>query len=270
MSLIHLLVQNAAASAAAFALLWLLALRLKDVTFIDAWWALGMAGLAMLSFVTSGPASPHKLALSLICLAWGLRLGAHLLLRWRKEGQDRRYVEMLGHAQTERGWSFAKASLLFVFATQAPVQFVVCLPVQLGQAAPSPAPLGPIAIAGGLLALVGLGFEAIGDAQLAAFKADPARRGTVLDTGLWRYTRHPNYFGDACVWWGLYLIAAETAFGAWSLPGPLLLTWSLIKWSGAPLVEDRLRAARPGYAAYIARTSPFIPWPPKRDVGAVG
>src|SRR5580698_6058574 len=113
MSLAHLLIQNAAVSAVAFALLWMLALRLKDVSFIDAWWALGMAGLATLSLLTSGPTSPHKLALTLICLAWGLRLGVHLLLRWRRDGEDRRYAEMMAHARGQRGWSFAKASLLF-------------------------------------------------------------------------------------------------------------------------------------------------------------
>jgi steroid 5-alpha reductase family enzyme len=264
MGLIQLLILNAAISAGCFAGLWLVALKLKDVSFIDAWWALGMALLALTSFIASGAPTPHKLALLLLCVAWGLRLGVHLLIRWRREGRDRRYADILGHAQSERGWSFAKASLLFVFATQGPLQFIVCLPVQLGQAAPTAAPLGPVALAGIALAVVGIGFETIGDAQLAAFKADPARRGTVLDTGLWRLTRHPNYFGDACLWWGLYLIAAETPYGVWSLPGPLLLTWTLVKWSGAPLVENRLRETRPGYADYIARTSAFVPWPPKR------
>jgi steroid 5-alpha reductase family enzyme len=262
MSLIHLLIQNAAISAAAFLVLWLLAQRLRDVTMVDAWWALGMVMLAGASFA-AGPPSPHKVALTALCAVWGARLGVHLLQRWRREGPDRRYLQILADAKRERGWGFAKASLLFVFATQAPLQFIVCLPVQLGQAAPSTAPLGALGLAGLVLGVIGIAFETIGDAQLAAFKADPARRGTVLDTGLWRYTRHPNYFGDACLWWGLYLIACETRYGAWALPGPLLLTWTLIKWSGAPLVENRLRETRPGYADYIARTSPFLPWPPK-------
>jgi steroid 5-alpha reductase family enzyme len=263
MSLTHLLIQNGLISVGAMLVLWLVALRLKDVTLIDAWWAFGMVVLAAASFLATGAPTPHKLALAGLCAVWGVRLATHLLLRWRREGPDRRYQAILGHATGERGWSFAKASLLFVFAAQAPLQFIVCLPVQLGQAAPTPAPLGPLAWAGLALGLIGLGFEAVGDAQLARFKADPASHGQVLDTGLWRYTRHPNYFGDACVWWGLYLIAAETAFGAWSLPGPLLLTWTLMKWSGAPLLEGRLRETRPGYVAYIEHTSGFIPWPPK-------
>jgi steroid 5-alpha reductase family enzyme len=263
-SLTHLLIQNGLISAGCFIGLWLLGLRLRDVTFVDAWWALGMVVLAAASFVATGGPSPHKLALAGLCAAWGLRLGGHLLLRWRREGPDRRYRSILGHAQDVRGWSFGKASLLFVFALQAPLQFIVSLPVQLGQAAPGAAPLGPLAWAGVALVLVGLGFEAIGDAQLARFKADPASRGQVLDTGLWRYTRHPNYFGDALVWWGLFLISAETTYGLWALPGPLLLTWTLMKWSGAPTIEGRLRKTRPGYEAYVARTSGFIPWPPKR------
>jgi len=265
MSLTHLLIQNALISTGAFAGLWLVGLALRDVTFIDAWWALGMTLLALASFLASGGASPHKIALLILCALWGLRLGLHLLRRWRLQGQDQRYVALLDHAQSVRGWSFAKASLLFVFATQAPLQFIVCLPVQLGQAAPTAAPLGSLAWTGVGLSLVGVAFEAIGDAQLARFKADPKSHGRVLDTGLWRYTRHPNYFGDACLWWGLFLIAAETRYGVFALPGPLLLTWTLIKWSGAPLVEDRLRETRPGYVDYIRRTSSFIPWPPKRS-----
>ena len=113
-------------------------------------------------------------------------------------------------------------------------------------------------------------FETIGDAQLKAFRANPAMKGKVLDTGLWRYTRHPNYFGDACVWWGIWLVAAEG--GQWplnwvalaSLIGPVFLTFTLTKWSGKPLLEKGLAKSRPGYADYVARTSGFIPWPPKR------
>jgi steroid 5-alpha reductase family enzyme len=110
---------------------------------------------------------------------------------------------------------------------------------------------------------MGIVFESIGDWQLTRFRSDPENRGRVLDTGLWRYTRHPNYFGDACVWWGLFLIAAETTPGLFALPGPALLTWTLIKWSGAATLERRLTRSRPDYVAYVARTSAFLPWPPR-------
>ena len=140
----------------------------------------------------------------------------------------------------------------------------MCLPVQLGQVG-APTPLGLLAYAGIILAVVGILFETIGDAQLVRFKRDPENAGKVMDRGLWRYTRHPNYFGDACVWWGLFLIAAETPYGIFALPGPILLTWTLMKWSGAPTVEGRLHKTRPGYAAYVKRTSGFIPMPPKKS-----
>jgi steroid 5-alpha reductase family enzyme len=263
MQLGALLATNAAISAVCFIGLWLIGMRLKDVTFVDSWWALGMVVLATASFVQTGPATPHKLALAGLCIVWGLRLGIHLLLRWRRDGPDRRYKSMLGHAQTDRGWGFGLSSLLLVFALQAPLQFVVALPVQLGQAAPTAAALGPIALVGLAIGVIGVGFEAIGDWQLMVFKRDPANKGAVMDRGLWRYTRHPNYFGDACVWVGLFLIAAETRFGLWSLPGPLLIVFLLTRWSGVPTVEGRLRRSRPGYEAYVQRTSGFVPWFPK-------
>jgi steroid 5-alpha reductase family enzyme len=261
-ALMQMLAVNAAVLAACFLVLWLLGVAIRDVTFVDAWWGLGIVVLAVASFVQGGAPTPHRLALTNLSAAWGLRLGAYLLWRWRTDGPDRRYRTMLGKAQAERGWGFATSSLLLVFALQAPLQFVVALPVQLGQAIATPAPLGPIALAGVTLAVVGLLFETVGDFQLVRFRADPANQGKVLDTGLWRFTRHPNYFGDACVWWGLFLVAAETPWGAWSLPGPILITFLLTRFSGVPTVEGRMRRTRPEYEAYVARTSGFIPWPP--------
>ncbi|KQW66477.1 hypothetical protein ASE17_05565 [Phenylobacterium sp. Root77] len=264
MDVSQLLVVNAAVSAACFLGLWLLSIRLKDPSFVDGWWALGMVVIAWTTFFVGGARGPHALALVALCTVWGLRLGLYLLWRWRSHGPDPRYQAMMGKAQAERGWSFAKASLLMVFALQGPLQFIVCLPVQLGQATEAPS-FEALAWAGVALACIGIAFETIGDHQLVRFKADPANAGRVLDTGLWRYTRHPNYFGDACLWWGLYLIAADTGWiGAASLPGPLLITFLLTKWSGAPTVEGRMRRRRPEYEAYIARTSGFIPLPPKR------
>jgi len=263
MGLVEFLAVNAAISVGCFIALWLIGIALKDVTFVDSWWALGMVVLALASFARSGPPTPHTIALTALCTVWGLRLGVHLLLRWRREGPDRRYKTMLGKAETERGWGFAVSSLLLVFALQAPLQFVVSLPVQLGQIAPTPAPLGPIALVGVALAIIGIGFESIGDWQLMLFKHDPANKAAVMDRGLWRYTRHPNYFGDACLWVGLFLIAAETRFGLWSLPGPVLIVFLLTRWSGVPTVEGRIRRRRPGYEEYVQRTSGFVPWFPK-------
>jgi steroid 5-alpha reductase family enzyme len=148
-----------------------------------------------------------------------------------------------------------------------PLQFVVSLPVQLGQVAATGA-LGILGDLGVALAIIGIAFESLGDWQLTRFKADPANAGKVLDAGLWRYTRHPNYFGDACVWWGLFLIGAETGLGIWALPAPILITFLLTKWSGVPTTEGRMRRKKPDYEAYVARTSGFVPWFPKKGVAA--
>jgi len=126
-------------------------------------------------------------------------------------------------------------------------------------------PLGLLGLLGIALALAGILFETVGDAQLEAFRKNPANAGQVMDRGLWRYTRHPNYFGDALTWWGIYLVAAESGTAAWTILSPLFLSWTLMKWSGAALLERGLKKSRPGYDAYIRRTSGFFPWPPKAD-----
>ena len=197
-----------------------------------------------------GPASsgPVRPARANFCCSFSVRCGAlglsgYLLWRWRKNGPDRRYQTMLGKAQSERGMSFARGALQLVFALQAPLQFVVALPVQLGQIGGGA--VGAVGLAGGALAIVGILFELVGDWQLVRFKSEAANRERVLDKGLWRFTRHPNYFGDCCVWWGLYLIAAESGIGIWALPGPVLLTFLLTRWSGMPTIEGRLRARSP-------------------------
>ena len=264
MDIVQLLAVNAGVSAVCFLILWLISVRLRDPSFVDSWWALGMVVMAVTSFVWTGSRGPHALLLTGLCATWGLRLGFYLLWRWRRDGPDRRYVTMMGKAKEERGWSFATASLLLVFALQYPLQFVVALPVQLGQLH-APAALSPVALVGAVLAVIGIGFESIGDWQLMRFKADAANQGKVMDTGLWRYTRHPNYFGDACVWWGLWLIAADTGLvGAATLPAPVLITFLLTKWSGVPTTEGRMRRRKPGYEDYVARTSGFIPMPPRK------
>jgi steroid 5-alpha reductase family enzyme len=264
MEIAELLLMNAVIVAAGFFVLWRIAVIIGDASFVDSFWALGMVVIAFASLDITHGQRPHGLILTGLCAAWGVRLGMYLLWRWHKQGPDRRYKTMMGKAQTEKGLSFEVASLRLVFALQAPLLFIVCLPVQLGQRGVDGA-LGPLGIAGMSLAVLGIGFETLADAQLAAFKSDPAHEGKVLDKGLWRYTRHPNYFGDLCVWWGLYLIAAETGFaGVLSIPGPILLTFLLTQWSGIPTLEGRLRR-RPEYAAYAKRTSSLIPMPPKRS-----
>lgn len=262
MTVAELLALNAATVLAAMLLLWLFALRIRDVSFIDGFWGLNMVLVAAVSFGAGEGEPLRKALLTGLCAAWGLRLGTHLLLRWRRHGPDRRYVGLLQRLAA-RGTPFPVASLVYVFLLQGVLLLIVCLPVQLGQAWSEP-PLGWLGWTGAALALFGLVFETVADHQLERFRAGPASNGQVMDRGLWRYSRHPNYFGDACVWWGLGLIALEVPRGWAALVGPAFLTFTLLKWSGAPTTEGSMKQTRPGYADYIARTSPFIPWPPRR------
>ncbi len=248
---------------AGFVALWLVGSAIRDVSFIDSVWALGMGGLAAATWLQVRSHGPDQMLLAGLCVVWALRLGLHLLIRWRSHGPDRRYVRMMEKAKAERGWSYAQASLRLVFLLQAPLMWTVALPVQLGQMTDAPARIGPLGWIGAAVAVFGIGFETLGDAQITRFKADPANAGQVLDRGLWRYTRHPNYFGDICAWVGIYLVAAETGIGAWALPGPLLLIFLLTRWSGGVTYERRLTKTRPGYDDYQRRTSALIPWPPK-------
>lgn len=246
------------------ALCWVAA-RIRDVSFIDAVWGGGMVVMAASSWLQlADPGQRATLLLGMTAL-WGLRLALHLYTRWRAHGEDPRYARILGKAK-EQG-RYGSAAFKLVFGPQAVLLFLTCLPAQFGiLASGAPAGLGPLGWAGAALWLTGMVFETVGDAQLKAFRANPANKGKVLDTGLWRYTRHPNYFGDTCVWWGIWLVAAEagTAVALASLIGPVFLTFTLTRWSGKPLLEKGLAKSRPGYAEYVARTSGFIPWPPRK------
>lgn len=259
----QILLYNAAASAVCMFLLWLVSLRLADVSFIDSWWALGILMLAVVTRLQTGNTGIHALLLLALCAAWSLRLGIYLFWRWRQHGPDPRYQAIMRSAKARRGWSFAVTAALQVFLLQGILQFIVALPVQLGQVGTVDDGLGPAAILGALLAVAGIMLESVGDWQLVRFKRDPLNKGKVLDVGLWRYTRHPNYFGDTCVGWGLFLIAVETPLGLWSLAAPVLLTFLLTRVSGVPMLEHQLRKTRPEYADYISRTSGFIPWWPR-------
>lgn len=251
-------------------ILWLVSIKINDVSFIDAFWGAGMGVMAITSFAQTPNPGDLAVALLVMTTAWGFRLGIHLFLRWRQDGEDARYEKML-RKDREKG-RFAFAALTKVFLGQAVLLFIVCLPAQLGILAGADGlagggrqPITALAWAGLALWCVGIFFEWVGDWQLKQFKADPANKGAVMDRGLWRYTRHPNYFGDACAWWGIWLAAASLGWevAVWSVIGPIFLTFTLTKWSGAPLLEGGMKKRRPKYAEYIERTSGFIPMPPK-------
>ncbi len=241
--------------------LWLLSIALGDVSFVDSFWAFGFVVVAAACYLVFLPAprGVHSLALLVVTAVWGLRLAGYLMLRWRRDGADPRYVRMIEKAPGNPHLF----TLRSVFLLQGLMLWTVSLPIQLGMGVDGGVVLGPLAFAGLALAVVGFLFESIGDRQMAQFRSDPANRGQVMDRGLWRYTRHPNYFGDACVFWGLCLIAWSAGAPWWVAAGPLLLTWTLLRWSGAALLERRLKRSRPGYEEYVARTSGFVPWPPR-------
>lgn len=268
---ISLLAINFGGLLAVILLLWGIAVTIRDVSFIDAFWAAGMLLLAWGTWWQVGAEAAHaKLLLGLTSL-WGLRLAIHLTIRWASHGEDPRYKKILAHTMAKRKWSWAKTALIMVFLTQAPLLFITCLPAQIGIGASAGDPganMGVIGWIGALAALAGIAFESIGDAQLDAFRKDPENEGKVLDTGLWRYTRHPNYFGDALTWWGIWLVVLDLGWAPAlaSVIGPVFLTFTLTRWSGKALLEKGLHKTRPGYADYVARTSGFFPWPPKTRV----
>jgi steroid 5-alpha reductase family enzyme len=239
---------------------FVVALKAGKHSVVDTAWGIGIALTALAAFLVSlGHGDPGRRALLLAAsVLWGLRLAAYV--GWRNHGkpEDPRYADML------RGRTNLYA-LRMVYLLQAAILWLATVPVQLGMLERSPA--GPLAVAGPVVGTVlfaaGFAFESIGDWQLARFKASAAD-GQIMDRGLWRYTRHPNYFGDFCMWWGLFAISA----GSWrelpALAGPLLMTFILTRGTGARMTDRRMTASRPQYADYVARTSGFIPLPPKR------
>lgn len=249
-------------------ILWGISVRIRDVSFIDSFWAFGMVLLAWISWAQAGGSARGNLLLGLTTL-WGLRLSLHLFTRWRKEGEDPRYKMILGRAMEKRGWSWPKTALIMAWLMQMPLLFITSLPAQVGIISGASEnggnAIGALAWIGAVIALSGIAFETIGDAQLKAFKAKPENKGKVLDTGLWRYTRHPNYFGDFTAWWGIWLVAASGGIGVATatIIGPLFLSFTLLKWSGGPLLERGLKKTKPQYQDYIERTSSFFPMPPK-------
>jgi steroid 5-alpha reductase family enzyme len=241
-------------------LLWLLSLRLRDASIIDVAYASLIAAVGVLCFLLADGHGPLQwLALGAI-VAWGLRLTLYLGWRNLGKGEDPRYTKLRNRVADDR--AFAWVSLRSVYLLQGAVVWLLTLPLQLIMAAPATPP-GGFALAGLALWMVGFLFEAVSDWQLARFKADPANCGRILDTGLWRYTRHPNYFGNACVNWGIWLMACAVPWGWLTAIGPLAITHFLLNVTGKKLLERKMLKERPGYADYVARTSGFVPMPPR-------
>ena len=232
---------------------------------IDVVWGAGFGIVAITSLILSvgeGDLWRQLLITALTCI-WGFRLAWHIERRNRGKDEDQRYVEIMERARGNPLLHIVRK----VYLPQAVIMWVVSLPVQLGQYGYASGALAvTVTVLGVLSWAVGFFFETVGDAQLAAFKADPANKGQVMDQGLWHYTRHPNYFGDAAVWWGLTLLALHHPAGLIGLVSAALMTWLLAKGTGAKLLESTIGNRRPGYVEYVKRTSGFFPLPPKKTV----
>ena len=252
------LLVNGAVVTGLMLVVWLLSLKLRDASIVDIAWGPAFAVVAWVTFSLADGDDTRRVLLAVLPTLWGVRLGAYLAMRANGRGEDFRYRAM----RRKHGSRFPLVSLATVFGIQGVLIWTVSLPVQVAQT-------GVDAI--GVLDYLGVGgwaigmfFEAVGDGQLSRFRADPSNEGKVMDRGLWRYTRHPNYFGDFMVWWGVYLIALSAGGAWWTILGPIVMTTLLTRVSGKALLEKSLRKRREGYEEYARRTSGFFPRPPKR------
>lgn len=237
---------------------WAWSVRVRNASIIDGWWGLGFVFLAAIAVWQSPITTTRAVVVLALVSLWGARLSWHIVVRNHGAGEDPRYAAMrAGH-----GEAFWWRSLFTVFWLQAVLLWIIAWPLEVAITAQEPRELGAADMVGVALFALGFAFESVGDWQLARFKADPANKGRVLDRGLWRYTRHPNYFGDATLWWGLGCFGLAT--GAWwVLVSPALMTVLLVKVSGVALLEKGLSHSKPGYRDYVARTNAFLPWWPR-------
>jgi steroid 5-alpha reductase family enzyme len=251
---------TAAVTLTVFLLSWLVAVAIGRYNVVDVVWGLSFIAIALTSFLWSHGHQVDTwrrlLVLDLVTI-WGARLSVYIGLRSIGMGEDPRYDAILGNAPNR-----ARRALGTVFVLQAVISWFISLPVQAAMYVRSGWSF--LAYAGIAIWLIGLFFEAVGDAQMTAFRNDPANQGLVMDRGLWRYSRHPNYFGDATAWAGLWLIAAQHWIGALTLASPALMAWFLSFKTGKPLLEKQMARTKPGYADYVKRTSGFFPLPPKK------
>ncbi len=252
-----------AACAGAIAVLmvgtWLVSLPLRNASIVDIVWGAGFVLVGWVAYAMGDGTGSRRALLAVMVTLWGGRLAVYLFVRNHGKGEDPRYVAM----RERRGPAFAVQSLWVVFGLQGVLMWIVSLPVQVGAVPDQPTSLTPVELVGVVLWAVGLFFESVGDFQLARFKRDEANQGQVMDQGLWRYTRHPNYFGDFCVWWGIGIVASATGVGLYGLIGPVVMTFFLLRVSGVAMLERSIGKRRPGYDEYVRRTNAFFPAPPR-------
>lgn len=238
---------------------WIVSLIVRNASIVDITWGFGFALVGAVLWLSEGRPRGVQLLVTVMVVVWGLRLTAYLAWRNIGHGEDFRYRAM----RKRWGARFGLISLGTVFLFQGLMMWVVSLGVQMVHRSDG-ASVGVLGIVGLVLWIIGLGFEAIGDLQLARFKANADNAGKVMNQGLWRYTRHPNYFGDTCVWWGIAIAASTVPVARWGLVGALLMNVLLVRVSGVALLEKSLSRRKPGYEEYVKSTSAFIPRPPRR------
>jgi steroid 5-alpha reductase family enzyme len=256
-NLITVVVASLVAMVVVFGATFLIGRRIGRYNVVDVAWGLGFVTVAAVAAALGTGDLTRRLLLLVLVSIWGLRLAWHIQLKTKGKGEDPRYQDLLG------GDLSATHVLRKVFVIQAASAWFISLPLQLSASTgPTPGRLKVILVLGVLLWLIGVLFEAIGDHQLRVFKADQANKGKIMDRGLWAWTRHPNYFGDACVWWGLWLITINGWVALATVLSPIAMTYFLVYATGARLTE-KFMADRPGFSEYCSRTSFFIPKPPK-------
>jgi len=261
MSLFQIIGLSLAVVLAYMTAVWLVSLALRNASIVDAFWGLGFVLLAVVYFVTTDGFIGRQILITSLVAVWGLRLSLYILWRNWGQGEDYRYRAFREKAGEKFWW----VSFFQVFLLQGVLLWLISAPVLAAQFYGSPDGLTVVDGLGALVWGVGFFFEAVGDWQLVRFKADPANKGKVMDSGLWRYTRHPNYFGDATAWWGYFVIAAGTVEGLWTVFSPILMTMLLLRVSGVALLEKAQVQTKPQYRAYIESTSAFLPWFPRRQ-----
>lgn len=236
---------------------WAIATARSNVGLVDIFWSQFVLLAALAFLLTAAGVTARALLVLVLVALWAIRLAVHLGARNWKAPEDRRYAAIRARNQPGFAWK----SLYLVFGLQAVLAFIVSAPLYAAMAAPE-TPLNFLDMLGALLVVGGLTYESVADEQLARFMARSASHGQVMDRGLWRYSRHPNYFGEFCIWWGFFVLALAVG-GWWSIVSPLLMSVLLLRVSGVTLLEKQMSERRPGYAAYSARTNAFFPGPPR-------
>jgi steroid 5-alpha reductase family enzyme len=237
-------------------LTWVVSVLKRDVSIVDGAWAFMLLATAAVYATGAEPYTGRTMLILTLVVLWALRLSGHIIHRNWGEPEDRRYQDI--RLKYEPNFPFKSLGIIFWF--QAGLAWIISMP--LWPALSVPVDWGVFDVLAVSVWTVGMIFEGIADWQLSRFKADPENHGKVMDRGLWHYTRHPNYFGECLIWWGFYIFAVPTG-SWWTLAGPLLLTYLLLKFSGVTLMEQTIVERRPAYREYIAHTNAFLPGPPK-------